>query len=238
MCKVNDGRPATIYGLIDPRDGQLRYVGKTVRSLKDRIREHKHDPTRNHRTNWLKSVYSYGAAPEIVVLEVTTQDEGSAAEIWWIAYMKFIGCKLVNATLGGEGVIPTTDTRHKMSIAQKRRVRVSKNTKKVSLKDLGYTYIRKTCGGEGLWITDTDILFVRGFKEEFKYTFAELVDIFKLSDSVLRNIITGRTGKHIPVIYKPNPTGRRKQSQDSKRYRNRKIKWVKEFGDNPWCYII
>ena len=96
-----------IYGLIDPRDGQLRYVGKSSAGLR-RPRSHifpsalKKEHT--HKAYWLRRLIAAGLQPEIEVLETAPADIDDA-EKFWIAYFKSIGCNLTNLTEGGEGVV-------------------------------------------------------------------------------------------------------------------------------------
>lgn len=114
-----------IYGLVDPRDGQLRYVGKSTSGLR---RPRSHTAPSNvekightHLGRWLRKV-----KPEIEVLEVhETAEALPEAERHFIAYFRFIGCRLVNATAGGEGSCGfrmSDATRRKMSDAKKGRV--------------------------------------------------------------------------------------------------------------------
>lgn len=96
-----------IYGLLDPRDGQLHYVGKSSSGLK-RAKAHsrpsalKRDHTRTG--NWIKSLISQGLKYNISVIQFfETGDCLCAAEIFWISHFKMVGCELYNHTLGGEG---------------------------------------------------------------------------------------------------------------------------------------
>lgn len=107
-----------IYGLIDPRNQQLRYIGK-VDNPKKRLHCHingrfKTDSYKNH---WLKNL-CHDSKPELIILEKISILEWEDAEKWWIAYCKFLGVSLTNGTDGGDGVLPTPETRRKMSEAQ------------------------------------------------------------------------------------------------------------------------
>lgn len=101
-----------IYGLSDPRTNELRYIGKTQRSLKERLREHKivavggRKALQQYCANWLRSLYRHGIDPVCTVLE-TVPDGGDwvEAEQFWIRYMRFVGCRLTNHTDGGEGLV-------------------------------------------------------------------------------------------------------------------------------------
>lgn len=100
-----------IYALIDPTNTQLKYVGQTKRSAKERLRQHICE-ARSHRSHtychkWIRKLLSQGSYPEIEVLETT--NELDPAEVFWIQYWKFLGARLTNLTGGGETT--TKDTR-------------------------------------------------------------------------------------------------------------------------------
>lgn len=98
-----------IYGLIDPRSGELRYVGKTVRTAHRRLRRHlaasylmKED---TYKARWLRQLAAAGLEPEVEVLErVATKEHLCEAERFHIAYWRYIGADLTNTTAGGDGI--------------------------------------------------------------------------------------------------------------------------------------
>lgn len=97
-----------IYGLSDPRDGMLRYVGKTSGSVRRRLQCHVNDVRRGRtyipRHKWLKELLDAAVCPEIFVIEEVNADSWQEAEQFWISYFKFLGCRLLNATSGGDGL--------------------------------------------------------------------------------------------------------------------------------------
>lgn len=110
-----------IYGLVDPRDGQLRYVGKTKNSLRSRLLAHISDVRRGRtyipRHKWLCDLLLAGESPEIVELDKVTSDEWQEAEQFWIGYLRFVGLSLLNGTIGGDGAVG-----HKMSEEVKKKL--------------------------------------------------------------------------------------------------------------------
>jgi hypothetical protein len=66
-----------IYGLLDPRDGHLRYVGMSVdpwRRLRDHVLERARlargaPAPKSDRVRWLASLVEVGLAPQLLVLE-------------------------------------------------------------------------------------------------------------------------------------------------------------------------
>ena len=73
-----------IYGLIDPRDRCLRYVGKTHKRREIRLQEHiaaAKEGERSHLYNWLRGLLKEKKEPEIFVLErVPGSDSWEEAE--------------------------------------------------------------------------------------------------------------------------------------------------------------
>lgn len=92
------GRATLIYAL-DDESGRTRYIGKTVRSLKDRFAQHK----RAARTSnlpvgrWLRR---HPCATIRLIEEVRAGGNWAARERFWIER----GENLLNLTLGGEGL--------------------------------------------------------------------------------------------------------------------------------------
>jgi hypothetical protein len=90
-----------IYALVDPRDGEIRYVGK-AKDLKVRLWGHLHEKARTHKANWIRSLLAAGLKPELRVLE-ETGDDWAERERWWIRHFRETGTQLTNYTDGGEG---------------------------------------------------------------------------------------------------------------------------------------
>ena len=145
-----------VYGLIDPRDGQLRYVGKSTSGLA-RPRQHvqpaflKRD--RRHKGNWVRSLVALGMRPEVEVLEVHESAETLAeAECFYIAYFRSLGCRLTNLTDGGEGQVgwtPTVETRAKIAMAH-RGTPMSEKTKR----SIAAALTGRPCPANGLRVAD------------------------------------------------------------------------------------
>ena len=68
---------STIYGLFDPVDGLLRYVGRTRHSLKERLSNHCAAPSNKRMRRWIGGLGMLGHRPRIEVLSVCLyRDEG------------------------------------------------------------------------------------------------------------------------------------------------------------------
>ena len=88
-----------IYTLSGPKG--VRYVGKTVQSLKARLFSHKYEKGNNRKCTWLKSLKAKGIEPTMELLELVYEDGWEETEIYWIQQFKDWGFDLVNTQLGG-----------------------------------------------------------------------------------------------------------------------------------------
>ena len=118
--------PTVIYGLIDPRTRECRYVGKSKNAPK-RLKEHlgmRALQQQTHLSKWIKSLKNKDLSPNIIILEQTDADNWKEAEIFWVGYMKFLGAKLTNGTSGGEGGDLSAEARKRQADALRGRKRV------------------------------------------------------------------------------------------------------------------
>ncbi len=108
-----------IYGLVDPRSGLLRYVGRSSNGLAR--------PRRFHSArcfSWERSLKSLGLKKQVEVLEELEDGPDvnkrlNDVERWWIASVKAVGGELLNMTDGGGGMLnPCHETRQKMREAK------------------------------------------------------------------------------------------------------------------------
>ena len=90
----------TIYGLVDPTTGLLRYVGVTRFTPEVRLYKHKIDTlSLNTRlAQWLRGLLSTGRLPMIVVIE---RGYDRRRERFWIEHYRRAGVPLTNLTNGG-----------------------------------------------------------------------------------------------------------------------------------------
>lgn len=109
-----------IYALVDPRDGQARYVGRSSSGLK-RPRQHTTPSSlmkSSYKNNWLRALLRSGKRCEIAVLYRSESLVGlDDAEVYWISELRRRGCRLTNLTPGGGGTVgndPSEETRQKM----------------------------------------------------------------------------------------------------------------------------
>lgn len=114
--------PDCIYALVDPRTDEIRYVGKTGKSLNERLKKHlgaAKNGTGTYLLHWLHQLLDEGLIPEAEVLEAIAEgDDWQERERWWIRHGHSEGWPLTNATAGGEGLLdPSPEVRRKWAEA-------------------------------------------------------------------------------------------------------------------------
>lgn len=130
----------SIYALFDPREPDVvRYVGKTVQTLKQRLNDHISESRveKFKKCTWLNSVIKQGFEPQVKLIEEVTNDNWEEREIHWITHYRCLhGDRLTNTSFGGEGgnhteeikakivkshlgIRPSQETRKKLSFTKK-----------------------------------------------------------------------------------------------------------------------
>lgn len=97
-----------IYGILNEETNELRYIGKT-KDVEKRFKEHlslakstKRKKSAIHK--WIMYLFNKNINVNYVVIdEVENNQELNDLEIFYIDYYKFLGCRLLNLTGGGEG---------------------------------------------------------------------------------------------------------------------------------------
>jgi hypothetical protein len=101
----------SIYGLADPRDGRVRYVGKAndpARRLKAHLREMRR---RTPLYDWIGSLRKVGITPSLRVLEIVHSGDWQEAEKRQIAAHRAAGARLLNIADGGDEPYCDKETR-------------------------------------------------------------------------------------------------------------------------------
>lgn len=79
-----------IYGLVDPRDGHVKYVGKTI-SPRARLKEHLNLTCGTEEKNaWLKNLMDEGNRPAMKILAIVYGKEWLEQEAYWIKAMSSV----------------------------------------------------------------------------------------------------------------------------------------------------
>ncbi|WP_213761806.1 GIY-YIG nuclease family protein [Caballeronia sp. dw_19] len=101
-------RKTFIYLLRDPLTQDVRYVGKTVKTLRKRLCGHisqaRGGKSDTYRDRWIRGLGEKGFIPLIEQIEVCG-DNWAARERHWIAEFRSAGARLTNHTDGGEGTL-------------------------------------------------------------------------------------------------------------------------------------
>jgi hypothetical protein len=89
-------RTIFIYGLKDPRDGKIKYVGQTA-NMTARMASHfsTASPGKSKKAKWVEELNREGLAAEPMVLEMCDEDSASDRETFWIEEMSK-GAELFN----------------------------------------------------------------------------------------------------------------------------------------------
>lgn len=98
-----DTRRVKIYVLKHPDTLEIRYVGKTVRSLSRRLGNHianaKGNKHNKHLSNWILSILREDKRPVIELIEECDYSVWQEREKYWISQFP----NLINLTTGGDG---------------------------------------------------------------------------------------------------------------------------------------
>lgn len=128
-----------IYGLVDPRTSEVRYIGKSATGMK-RPNLHRKPSClakdHTHKAYWIRVLQRAGLTYAIEVLDyVTNRNELNAAECYWIGEAKAHGWRLTNLTDGGDGLsgaVFSKEHRSRISAANKGRKLTDEQRKKIS----------------------------------------------------------------------------------------------------------
>lgn len=117
-----------IYGLKDPRDYQIKYIGKAS-DINKRYKQHIENYTnkKSLKSSWVLSLLRSGLLPILEIVEICDESKWQEREQYWIKYYKELGFDLKNMTNGGDG-----NTGLKMTDASKEKIRFANLGKKSS----------------------------------------------------------------------------------------------------------
>jgi group I intron endonuclease len=92
-----------IYSLNDPITGEVRYIGLTFNSLKQRLKSHCSEKSKTHKCNWINNLREKGLKPIIELIEenISSYDDCCKREIFYIETYKNNGHNLTNSATGG-----------------------------------------------------------------------------------------------------------------------------------------
>jgi hypothetical protein len=127
----------SIYGLSTNADfDNIRYIGYAV-DASARLKEHLKDVNRSkvntYKKNWIKNEIAKGNAIVLTILDTAkSYEEAKNKEIHYIKLFRSVGARLVNGTLGGDGVVCTEAVKIKMSVSRKGKLHSSETKQRFS----------------------------------------------------------------------------------------------------------
>ena len=90
-----------VYGIIDPTENMIGYVGITSNTPQRRLVQHLRQDIRDgkgEKRQWLSGLLENGFMPTVVTLQVVEDiQQAQIAERWWIAHGQMIGWPLRNS---------------------------------------------------------------------------------------------------------------------------------------------
>lgn len=95
-------RETTVYGLVDPRDQQIFYVGKTYQQLGDRLLKHLSESRSEKFTtpkhNYIRDIVGAGEKPYAISIQVyDTEEAALEAETMLINLYRSLGYPITNS---------------------------------------------------------------------------------------------------------------------------------------------
>lgn len=121
------------YGLVDPRDGTVRYIGCT-KDLRARLAAHCKEARRkasSPKDAWINELRDRGLRPSVLVLEEVSTEDWGLREKYWVAQYRPTGL-LLNRTDGGMGMagwVCSDEFRARVSDTLRRRLPISEETR-------------------------------------------------------------------------------------------------------------
>lgn len=137
-----------IYGLVDPRTNQVRYVGKTKNRLSRRLREHirsaKTGKIRDKgKQNWLDELELSNLCPVIQSLEICEPDNWRERETFWCSqFENLLNCQKPGGGSDGERLNELPE----WAIQQLGKVSDSRIAEKLGVSRKAVSYYREQLG--------------------------------------------------------------------------------------------
>lgn len=133
-----------IYAVLDPDTQEIRYIGKTVRTMNLRLAEHIREAKRGNDLWFFRWLRNLDKKPIIKELErISEGKDWQSIEMKWIDYYKKVGAKLTNATNGGEGL-------HGYKFSESHKQKISDSHKR------GTIFCCHSCG-DSFWRSPSEI---------------------------------------------------------------------------------
>jgi len=206
-----------IYTLTDPNTNEVRYLGKSVNPTK-RFANHLTCKVKTHCRNWIISLMKNNQLPILNIIDETDSD-WIWLEIYWIEQFRQWGFNLTNLTKGGEGqngrkaseytkkkmsdsrkgkMYLTDESKLKISIANKGKIRTDKNKDKISNSLKNY-YSKNKQASKGIKRNTCNNKLKKEQVIEIRFLLKESIPVlkisklFNISKATIQQIKEGRT---------------------------------------------
>ena len=114
-----------IYKLVDPTSLEVRYVGKTEKTLKHRLSMHITTSIKNknktHKEAWITGLSFIGLRPLIELIEEVNFEDWQEKEIYWITQFENL-TNTCSGGIGGTGRVYSESERLQRSITMKKLI--------------------------------------------------------------------------------------------------------------------
>jgi group I intron endonuclease len=209
-----------IYGLYDPRNDELRYVGKS-KNPKHRLFEHINTVKNGEissKAKWLKELIDNGYIPLVKILEKTNADNWEEVEKRWIEKCRLEGLNLLNVAEGGSN--PPDWLGRKQSIFHIRK-RVEARQAKGNYHHSDETKRKLSEKKKGTQAGPNNPFYGKHHTEETKQKIKTNNSWYKHTDEIRKKISEGVRRNPPKIIRKPVSDETRKKL--SKAHKGRKL---------------
>ena len=173
-------RPVFIYGLFDPRDGRVRYIGKTF-NLGNRLSSHRGSKGDTPVERWVQRLSVDKVKPGLTILGQPKDEGWEAGETFWIQLSRSFTPDLLNVTDGGTAGEQQYASRPRNNYKNTRRGENHPHTP----------------------LTDRQVMEMRKLYSAGGTSQSELAERFGIAQTTVHKIVIGEVWKHLPVLGPP-----------------------------------
>ena len=191
-----------VYALINKNTNEIRYVGKTKRKLSDRLCGHVHEATEKEyndpKSKWIRKT----GKENIEIISIEESQNEDEAELWWMDYLEFLGCNLLNVVrykVGGTNGRKLSEDKQKELLRKYKdpSIEVSKLCEEYDISNNTLTAIRRDWEVERVSRKPSNAIdfseeeqkyIIRQYEENF-VTDRELSDELNVSRQAIRRVL-------------------------------------------------
>jgi len=190
-----------IYALIDPRNGQVRYIGK-ANDPKQRKYCHINEKTTTRKANWIKNLKTNGYLPVLEIIDKVKKEEWQFWEMHYISLYRSWNFDLTNHTLGGEGCnVISEETREKMRLHGKQTKHSEEEKQKRRERMLEFKHsvksVKKMKQNRRLYLQGLSLQEINTNRSRYAEKFGRQVVQYDLQGSKIREMESSRAAARI-----------------------------------------